>query len=185
MVGVNLIRDISSKQAHQKKLMEYAFVDSLTQLPNRRYFDDDLRRKAAYARRHQEKLGILYMDLDGFKAINDKYGHKIGDLVLSEISSRLSKIARVEDVVARVGGDEFVLSIFPVMNSSYLDEIAHRILNEFKKPILIQENQFYISISIGLSLSETDSFDEQDLLKKADQAMFVAKRKGGNCFVWA
>ncbi|MCH9756505.1 MAG: sensor domain-containing diguanylate cyclase [Gammaproteobacteria bacterium] len=184
-IAVNLLRDISGQKNDVKKITEYAFFDTLTNLPNRRYFDDNLHRAASKARRDHKALGLLYIDLDGFKPINDNHGHDIGDLVLHEVSDRLIKLIRAEDLLARVGGDEFILTVFPVSNPQFLDTMANRILQALNEPIVLDSNSFQLSASIGISFNQSHPFDEQKLVKLADEAMYQAKKQGGNCFVYA
>ena len=112
-------------------------------------------------------------------------GREVGDLVLCEISKRLTTIARAEDLVARVGGDEFVFTIYPVSNPKYLDNIAPRISKECAKTILINNKTYNLSASIGISVNDTETFDEEALIKSADKAMYDAKKQGGNCFAHA
>jgi diguanylate cyclase (GGDEF)-like protein/PAS domain S-box-containing protein len=184
-LAVNLLRDITEQKNDEKKITEYAFVDTITNLPNRRYFDDYIKRKASEARRTAITLGLLYIDLDLFKPINDSHGHDVGDLVLQEISNRISSTLRTEDLLARVGGDEFVLTIYPVTHSKYLETLANRILNICSQPLLIKQQSLQLSVSIGISFNQSTEFDEQHLIKSADKAMYQAKKQGGNCFVYA
>ncbi len=184
-IAVNLLRDISTQKANEEKISEYAFVDALTNLPNRRYFDDHIKRIVSKARRDEVSLAVLYIDLDKFKPINDTYGHDIGDLVLQTISTRLSSLLRTEDLIARVGGDEFILTIFPVPEQAYLDKIAERILTACNKPMTIENKQYQLSASIGIALDTSQKLDEQQLINTADKAMYQAKKQGGNCFIYA
>ena len=185
LIAVNLLRDISNQKKDVQQITEYAFVDTLTNLPNRRYFDDNLQRVASKAQRDQKALGFLYIDLDGFKPINDNHGHDIGDLVLREVSARLAQRIRTEDLLARVGGDEFILTVFPVSERHYLDTVANRILQAFNQPITIDTQQFQLSASIGISINQSHPLDAQKLVKSADKAMYQAKKQGGNCFIHA
>jgi diguanylate cyclase (GGDEF)-like protein/PAS domain S-box-containing protein len=184
-LAVNLLRDISEQKKFDQQISEYAFVDTLTNLPNRRYFNEILERDISKACRHQEKLGILFIDLDKFKPINDTHGHHIGDLVLKEISTRLTHILRVEDLLARIGGDEFIITVFPVSKPHYLDTVAMRILEACHKPMLIENKTLQLSASIGISINNARALDGQNLIDLADKAMYHAKRRGGNCFVHA
>lgn len=181
MIAVNLLRDISAQQAEQKLISEYAFVDSLTNLPNRRYFDANLERNAAKTRRHKQQMALLFIDLDKFKPINDNEGHEVGDAVLRELGSRISAAARDEDFVGRIGGDEFVLMIYPLEQPEQLNVISERILSACREPVIVEGTSYQLSASIGTAISRGDDFDEKKLLKEADQAMYAAKRKGGNC----
>ncbi|MDF1677423.1 MAG: sensor domain-containing diguanylate cyclase [Legionellaceae bacterium] len=181
-IAVNLLRDISIQKAHEEKITRYAFVDTLTNLPNRRYFDDNIKRIASKVRRDNTTLGILYIDIDAFKPINDTYGHEAGDLVLRTIAARLSKLLRKEDFLCRIGGDEFILIIHPIPETYYLETIAERILTACNQLIPFNEHSFHVSASIGISFNDSSQFDEQILIKNADKAMYLAKKQGGNCF---
>lgn len=184
-IAVNLIQDISIQKQEYDIIEKYAFIDILTNLPNRRYFEDNLKRTASKARRDKATMGILYLDLDEFKLINDTYGHAMGDFVLCEITARLSQLLRQEDLLTRVGGDEFVLTIFPVSEPDYLKEIATRILTCCNQPIHNQNHTLTLSTSIGISFNNTAAFDEQTLVQAADKAMYQAKKNGRNCFIFS
>ncbi|MDF1646576.1 MAG: sensor domain-containing diguanylate cyclase [Legionellaceae bacterium] len=183
-IAVNLLRDISLQKADEAQMTQYAFVDTVTNLPNRRYFDDHIKRLASKVQRDKATLGLLYIDLDKFKPINDNYGHDIGDLILKTISSRLSQVLRAEDLIARVGGDEFILTIFPIPEQHYLDTIAKRILAACNQSIDIKNKQYQLSASIGIAFNTSSLFDEQKLIQLADKAMYHAKEQGGNCFAY-
>ena len=183
-IAVNLLRDITSDQEHQKQITEYAFVDALTNLPNRRYFTENLKRNAAKTKRHDQRLALLFIDLDHFKPINDNEGHEVGDAVLAELAQRLAKALRAEDMLARVGGDEFVIMIYPLPKPALLDEVVTRVLSACRLPVKIKQQVFQLSASIGVSISQGNKFDEQQLLKEADIAMYQAKDKGGDGCVY-
>ncbi|MDF1683435.1 MAG: sensor domain-containing diguanylate cyclase [Legionellaceae bacterium] len=184
-LAVNLLRDITEQKENEEKINKYAFVDTVTNLPNRRYFDDYIKRAASNARRYNTRLGLLYIDLDLFKPINDTHGHDMGDLVLQEISDRICGALRTEDMLARVGGDEFVLTLSSITNIKHLEILAKRILSVCCQPIHIAEQSLQLSVSIGISFIQARDFDEQALIKSADKAMYQAKKQGGNCFVFA
>lgn len=181
MIAVNLMRDISNQKQAQQSLKEYAYVDSLTGLPNRRYFFSSLRRNLDKCRRHQQDLALLYIDLDHFKPVNDEYGHQAGDAVLGEIAQRFKHQLRTEDFIARIGGDEFVLMLYPVMN---IEETCKRVLAFCRQPFKTEFGEFTISASIGVTVSQHGQVDAEELLRHADRAMYEAKRKGGDCFVF-
>lgn len=182
-LAINMIRDISDQHNYQKQLSEYAFVDALTQLPNRRYFSENLKRNTAKAKRHNNQLALLFIDLDKFKQINDNFGHETGDLVLQKVAARLSKTLREEDFLSRIGGDEFVVMLYPVDNIAATSIVANKIISQCTKPILIDNQEFVVGASIGISIYNNNNLDANTLLKQADQAMYAAKGKGGNCFI--
>ena len=185
MIAVNLIRDISQQKADQEAITQFAFVDSLTNLPNTRYFQTNLKHNAARAKRHKESLGVLFVDLDHFKPINDIQGHQVGDSVLQQVAALLLKSVREEDLLARVGGDEFVVMVYPAQNMTMLERAAERLLAVCRQPITVEEQTFQISASIGIAISSEGDFDAQELVHVADKAMYQAKAKGGDCFVCA
>lgn len=185
-LAVNMIRDITDQEENRKQLSEYAFVDALTQLPNRRYFSENLKKYFAKAQRHNEKLALLFIDLDKFKPINDNFGHETGDFVLQKISSRLSVALRCDDFLSRIGGDEFVLILYPVNDRAGVCKVARKIISECSRSVEFGEQQFIVGASIGISIYNDDQnaiVNSDELLKQADQAMYAAKTKGGNYFI--
>ena len=183
-LAVNMIQDVSQRQEDQRKISEYAFIDALTNLPNRRYFDATIERTTEKAKRHQQPLALLFIDLDHFKPINDQYGHDIGDNVLMQMGQRIAGSIRKEDFLARVGGDEFVITIFPLDNKNALNYVLDRIIEQCSLPIHCGDHTFQLSASIGISISSQADFNQQELLEQADKAMYDAKAKGGNCYVY-
>jgi diguanylate cyclase (GGDEF)-like protein/PAS domain S-box-containing protein len=182
LIAVNLIRDISAKKADQAKIKEYAFIDALTNLPNRRYFEENLKRNSAKARRHHQMLALLFIDLDHFKPINDNEGHEVGDTILRVTADRLAGALRDEDFLARIGGDEFVVMVYPLEDKTMLTRICERLLSACR-PIITEKNKtFKVTISIGVSVSGSGHFEEQPLLVDADKAMYSAKKQGGNTY---
>lgn len=183
--AVNLIQDITERDDQHRKITEYAFIDALTQLPNRRYFDTNLEQLLAKSHRHNQTIAFLYFDLDHFKPANDQFGHHTGDHILKQISQRLNGTIRTEDFLARIGGDEFSLLIFPYTDHKTVNEIATRILKECSHPISINEDTHQLSASIGIAISNSNTQTSQQLIHEADQAMYQAKEKGGNTFCYA
>jgi diguanylate cyclase (GGDEF)-like protein/PAS domain S-box-containing protein len=183
-VAVNLIRDVTAEKEEQRKISEYAFVDALTNLPNRRYFDAYVKQTVEKSSRHEQGLALLYFDLDHFKPINDNFGHEAGDAVLQEITKRLAVVIRKEDFLARVGGDEFALLVYPIGDALCLPKVAERILSACQEPVYVGENTCKLSASIGICVQEGQITHEQELVRRADQAMYQAKEKGKGCFVF-
>jgi len=174
-------RVIEDKLAEQTKLLNYqAYYDSLTKLPNRSLFDDRLEQTIANASRHDEKFGVLFVDLDNFKQINDTLGHHYGDSVLKIISSRLSKAIGDGNTLYRLGGDEFSILVHDLQISESIAKVAQSIIDILKPMISIEKHNLYISASIGISLYPKDSIHKNDLLKYADTAMYKAKDEGRN-----
>ena len=125
---------------------------------------------------------MLFIDVDKFKFINDKYGHSTGDLVLKIIAERLIKSLRGKDVVARIGGDEFIVMVYPLSNNDYLEKIAQRILNVFQDEVTIAKNTLTIHVSIGITATNSADTTSTILVNRADKAMYQAKNTGGNQF---
>jgi len=174
---VAVFSDISRLKAHAEELDRIAHFDPLTGIPNRRLLDDRLRHAIAHADRSGRPLAVCMLDLDGFKPINDRFGHEAGDQLLVEIVQRLQAMLRAVDTVARLGGDEFVL----LLGDLESQVVFERILNEVRKPIRIQNEAVNVSASIGVVLYPEDDADADTLLRHADQAMYRAKQRGRNC----
>lgn len=153
--------------------------DPLTQLPNRFLLEDRLRQAIALARRQQQPLGVLFLDVDRFKEINDTLGHATGDLLLQKMAKRMRGCLREEDTVARLGGDEFVVVLYGV-GLPEARRIASRILQEVSRPCRLEGDRMKISVSIGISLYPADGVDPDMLIQKADLAMYLAKEQGRN-----
>ncbi|MGI4848137.1 MAG: diguanylate cyclase domain-containing protein, partial [Janthinobacterium lividum] len=160
-----------------------AYYDSLTGLPNRSLFGKLLDHNLANGRRYNKKFGILFIDLDRFKNINDSLGHEGGDLLLQEVARRINTCMRHSDVVARLGGDEFVVLVSEMELVSNVELIARKILAAISKSFIVLEQEFSVTASIGISTFPTDGSDAQTLVKNADSAMYHAKEDGKNNYV--
>ena len=168
----------ASLQVANQELKHIAFKDPLTGLANRLVFEDQLDSAVLRAQEGNRRLGILFIDLDGFKPINDTYGHAIGDALLVQIAQRLGAALRNGDVIARIGGDEFA-GVFPnITNRDTLNFLGERLLGIFAHPFHIQDHLITIGGSIGLALAPEDGMDQDSLLKAADAAMYQAKHDG-------
>ncbi|MES9989942.1 MAG: EAL domain-containing protein [Candidatus Thiodiazotropha endolucinida] len=178
----SIIHDITDRKRAEAELEQIAHYDPLTGLPNRRLKTDRLRQAIAYSKRNATSVGVCYLDLDGFKPINDRFGHDSGDKILIEIARRLEKVLREEDTVSRIGGDEFVLIL---TNLTSMDEcilVLDRVLEVIAKPIRLDETALEVNASIGLTVYPEDDVDADLLLRHADQAMYWAKEAGKNCY---
>jgi diguanylate cyclase (GGDEF)-like protein len=177
-----LARDITDLKEAEARLRDLATRDVLTGLANRALFSDRLRQAAARQRRHAQGLAVLFCDLDGFKPVNDAFGHATGDRVLVEVAERLERVTRDADTVARVGGDEFVIVCDGVAESGELAELAERILGVVNEPITFVDPPVRVGISIGIGVAPPDAtdVDADRLLSTADSAMYRAKARGGN-----
>ncbi|MED3793646.1 EAL domain-containing protein [Niallia alba] len=173
------IRDITKKKEDERQITYMAYHDGLTDLPNRRLFNHQLMKLVNKAKDNFEPLALLYLDMDRFKYINDSLGHLIGDRLLIEISKLLTRCMRHHDFVARVGGDEFNI-ILPNTNRETALESAENILNEFKKPLYVDNYELFITTSIGISIFPYDGEDSTILTKNADAALYRAKEAGKN-----
>lgn len=173
------IRDISKKKHDQEKITHMAYYDSLTELPNRRLFNEKLTFMLNKGRQSNQPLAMMYLDMDRFKYINDSLGHIVGDKLLQEIAKRLSATARAQDLVARLGGDEFTILLPDTDRESAL-ELAETILEVYKEPFFIDNYELYMTTSIGISVFPYDGEDAQVLMRNADAALYRAKEQGKN-----
>ena len=179
---VGAFSDISQIKQHQADLERIAHYDTLTGLPNRRLLMDRLNQQLARSRRTGNKLAICFMDLDGFKKVNDQLGHDAGDQVLIDVAKRLQSVSREGDTVSRLGGDEFVLLFSDLTQDQECFKALERVLQTVGEPIQIRETQAQVSASIGVTLFPRDEADADALLRHADQAMYEAKQAGKSRF---
>ncbi len=175
--------DISREKQAEKSLKKLALYDTLSDLPNRHYFQSFLRDTLYRARRYKHPLALIYIDLDNFKTINDTLGHHIGDKLIQRVANKLRKSLRGSDFIARLGGDEFAAIIQDIDTEDAIGYTAQKIIDAFDKEIVIDGNQIKVSLSIGVSLFPLSAKDPQTLLKNADIAMYRAKESGKNNFV--
>ncbi|MDX1802210.1 MAG: GGDEF domain-containing protein, partial [Marinobacter sp.] len=164
----------------QTRLEYMAQHDQLTSLPNRQLFNDRLATAISRARRDQSSVGLLYLDLDKFKEVNDTYGHAVGDLLLTELARRLEDSVRASDTVARLGGDEFVVLLNDIQVPEQAEVVAEKIRRDLARPFECDGLSLMIIPSIGLVLFPNHGDDEKTLLIAADKAMYEAKRAGGD-----
>jgi diguanylate cyclase (GGDEF)-like protein/PAS domain S-box-containing protein len=177
---IGIFADISQIKAHEQELDRVAHYDPLTGTPNRRLLTDRMQQSLIRADRHQETLAVCYLDLDGFKEVNDQYGHKAGDDLLIGITHNLKSVLRSDDTLSRLGGDEFVLLLSDVGTPEECALILERIQVAIKTPITIDAHVIRVTGSIGVSLYPQDHSDVDALLRHADQAMYRAKESGKN-----
>ena len=172
--------DLTERKALEERLHYQAFHDPLTDLPNRQLFMDRLGQALRRTRRWHNQVAVLFMDLDGFKVVNDSLGHEVGDLLLTVVAQRLRRCLRPEDTLARFGGDEFVVLIEALDDPAQAVQVAERITEELRRPFIIEGRDLYVLASIGISLGDARTHDPDDLLREADTAMYRAKDEGGD-----
>lgn len=175
---IGLFSDISDLKRQQQELERMAHHDALTGLPNRNLLGDRLDMAIAQAQRKGEKLAVCFMDLDGFKPVNDNLGHEAGDLLLVEVAQRLLATSRITDTVSRLGGDEFVLIFTSIIDEAECRQMIDRIMNAIWQPFHILGHDVGISTSIGVAIFPEAGSTGDDLLRVADQAMYKAKQAG-------
>lgn len=178
--AVIVFHDVSKSRAIIEKMSHLAQHDFLTDLPNRSLLNDRITQAISFARRHQEQLAILFLDLDHFKNINDSLGHAIGDKLLRVVAERLVSCVRHSDTVSRQGGDEFVILLSQIEHGADAAISAQKLLNALVAPYAICGNELFVDASIGISTYPNDGQDAESLLKAADTAMYHAKDKGRN-----
>lgn len=175
-----LVRDVTRRKEIEKKLQDRALHDPLTGLPNRALFQDRIGHAMQRVRRHGGRMALLYLDLDGFKEVNDTEGHAIGDRLLDGVSARLSCFMREGDTVARLGGDEFAVLLEKVEGEGDAVTAAERVVELLDDPFRIEGREIEVGASVGVALSSPDLEDVEALVRQADRAMYEAKRHGGH-----
>ncbi|MCK5639980.1 MAG: EAL domain-containing protein [Gammaproteobacteria bacterium] len=179
---VSVFSDITTIKQSQAQLDYLAYHDPLTGLPNRLLFEDRLEHAIEHAKREQNELAVLFLDLDRFKNINDSLGHPVGDKLLTKVSKRLSSHVRQEDTIVRLGGDEFVIILERLDTREDAAALAQKIINDFHEPFVIDGHNLAVTTSIGISMYPSDGDDVPTLVKNADAALYHAKENGRNCF---
>ncbi|MFC2073821.1 diguanylate cyclase domain-containing protein [Campylobacterota bacterium] len=177
---ISIFYDITYRKKNEKELYQLAHFDTLTGLSNRHAFMHQLGESLEKAKRNKEKVAVLFMDLDGFKSINDTYGHNAGDEVLITTASRLKNIIRKSDMLARIGGDEFTLIIDNANDTQALSSLAQKMIHTVAQDIQLKDTIVNVTTSIGISIYPDDSLDLECVLKHADNAMYSAKELGKN-----
>ncbi len=173
---VVLIEDITNRKKLEQHIRQLVFQDELTGVHNRRFFVSRTPQLLSLAKRHGWSCGLLYFDLNGFKEVNDSYGHSMGDEVLKQIAWRLSSVSREQDIFFRSGGDEFALFL-PEATQETAVSTANRISQALTRPIVIQDNVFDLGASIGIAVMPASEASLDTLLERADSAMYKAKEK--------
>lgn len=179
-VGVK--EDISELKRLQKELGQMARSDELTGLPNRTLFYDRLEQVTIHARRNHSRFALLFLDLDGFKSINDSFGHQVGDRLLQAVAQRLISCVRESDTVARMGGDEFIIILNDLNHWEEPGMVARKLVSAFSTSFTLGERVCSVGVSIGISIYPEDAEAPKDLISCADAAMYQVKRAGKNNF---
>lgn len=179
-VLANVLADAIAKVETENKMNHLAYYDSLTNLPNRVLFNNRLERAIELAKRSQKYLGVIFIDIDGFKAVKDTFGHDRGDYLLNEMGKRLSACMRKYDTVARFGEDEFLIMLPQLIKKQDLEEIAKMIMSVFRPSVIMGDQTFYMTGSAGIAIFPDDGETVNELIKNADLAMYEARKNGKN-----
>src|SRR6266702_4398837 len=179
---IAVINDVTALIRYQEQLEYQANYDSLTRLPNRNLLRDRLQHALIVAQRHHKGVAVVFIDLDGFKNVNDSLGHSVGDRLLSVVADRIARCARARDTVARHGGDEFVIVMTDTGDEQSLIAWMERVRASISEPVWLDGTELYVGCSMGASLFPQDGDDAETLMKKADLAMYRAKDMGRNTF---
>jgi diguanylate cyclase (GGDEF)-like protein/PAS domain S-box-containing protein len=183
--AAELSRSNSELKRKEDHLRFLAYHDPLTGLSNRKFFNEQLNESLAWAKNSNLLLGLLFIDLDGFKQVNDTLGHEIGDRLLVAVGQRLTNCLRGSDTVSRLGGDEFTVIVRAIPNVQVAAKVAEKILSTITEPIVLDGYTTKVSASIGISIYPINSRDSENLIKQADSAMYRAKHLGKNRYEFA
>lgn len=173
----SIIHDITERKKEEDRIIHLAYHDGLTDLFNHKFFYERLRMETARAERYHDRFGVMYIDMNKFKEINDNYGHNTGDLVLIEVGRRIKNCIRETDIAARIGGDEFALILLDIKGGEEVRTISDKLIQAFQKPILVPEGALAISASIGCSIYPEDGGNADHLIRAADREMYLMKNK--------
>lgn len=179
---ISVARDITERKLLEQNLAHFAHHDYLTDLPNRILFLNSLGNSILLARRNKFKVAVLFLDLDGFKKINDTMGHDAGDRLLQEVAGRLKEVIRASDTVARIGGDEFTFALHNIGSDGNAALMGDKIIAALSAPFDLKGQRCHVGGSIGISLYPDDADDVDKLVKQADEAMYLAKQSGKNTY---
>jgi len=180
---LGLLIDITDKKMMEQQMEYMAYHDTLTGLPNRNMFNEYSRKALARCKRKGLNLALLFLDLDNFKLINDNFGHMTGDQVLIQMAERLNQCVRDGDIVARVGGDEFII-LLEDTDRERTEQVVQRILANLSAPYTVNGESFEVTASVGISIFPDDGSDIEILTKHADEAMYCSKNRGCNLYTF-
>ncbi len=179
---LGVARNISARKKREKQVTFMAYHDSLTGLPNRLLLKDRFDQALEQAKRGDYLLVVMFLDLDGFKQINDSLGHKVGDRLLQSFSQRLREGLRKADTLARIGGDEFILMLPQLQSVKYAEVVAEKIIEKFDNPFVVDTHELVLSVSIGISVFPFDGDSQESLIEHADAAMYNVKKERGKSY---
>ena len=179
----NIVADALTKVRAEKTINFMAYYDSLTKLPNRLLFNDRVKQAIHLAKRTEKFIGIIFLDLDSFKSVNDSLGHNGGDQLIEKVAQKLSANIRKSDAVSRFGGDEFLIMLNHISEVDDVMKITEKLMNLFSTPFILNGQEMFVTASAGVALYPTDGEDTDTLVKNADIAMYHARGKGKNQYV--
>lgn len=174
---IGIFSDISDKKIKDEKTLRYAYYDALTDLPNRRFFIEQLKQAITFCKREKQKLAVLYMDLDKFKMVNDQFGHLVGDQYLCEVANLIKQKLRETEILSRFGGDEFVILLPRIKSLLEVEKFSNRLLTHLHNTsLLIQNETLNIRASLGYAIYPDDAQDMDLLIECADKKMYLSKK---------
>jgi diguanylate cyclase (GGDEF)-like protein len=176
------LRFARERKRSEERLAQMAFYDPLTGLANRSKFEESAGQALARARRRNSRLACMFIDLDGFKGVNDRLGHEAGDLLLQDVAQRMRQVFREYDTIARLGGDEFAILLTDIDDNADVSVIASRLCDALSEPIAVEHHELHVTASVGISLYPDAADSVADLIRCADEAMYDSKRAGKNRF---
>ncbi|MDD2700262.1 MAG: diguanylate cyclase [Sideroxydans sp.] len=179
---IGIVRDITERKETEERIAHLAHFDFLTNLPNRASFLTILDHSVCLAKRNKSVLAVLFIDLDGFKQVNDTLGHEAGDQLLKGVSIRFKKSIRESDTLARLGGDEFIMLLENIGSAEKAGQLAEKVINSLAEPLDLNGQLAKVGASVGIALFPDDTQDARALVKHADEAMYIAKHGGKN--IW-
>jgi diguanylate cyclase (GGDEF)-like protein/PAS domain S-box-containing protein len=177
---IGIGEDITQKREQEERIRYQAQYDDLTGLPNRALAQDRLQQAIRLASRSNDKVVLMFVDLDDFKKVNDTLGHDVGDILIYEAAQRLRRVTRESDTVARLGGDEFLIIIQQIHELNAIEAIANNITEQFSNPFVLEGTEFIVTTSLGITLYPDDGTDARELMRAADLAMYQSKAEGKN-----
>lgn len=180
----NILGEATIKINSEKRIHMMAYYDQLTNIPNRQFFGDCVNEAIRNANKNNSSFGILFLDLDSFKTVNDTQGHDCGDKLLIRVANLITKCIEPTDTICRFGGDEFLILLNTMQTTTDIEIVATKIMEQFKNPFIIEDQSFYITASAGISVFPEDGMDKESLIKNADIAMYKAKNNGKNQYVF-